>query len=53
MREGIKPGTNAQDPGPKSGTKFCQQIIAVKHACIKLKFGLNVDYPLLCSAINL
>ena len=44
--EGIKPGTNARDPGPKSGTKFCQQNIAVKHACIELKFGLNVDYRL-------
>ena len=21
--EGIKPGTNARDPEPKSGTKFC------------------------------
>ena len=45
-REGIKPWTNARDPGPKSGTKFCQQNIAVKHECIKLKFGLNVDYRL-------
>ena len=45
-REGIKPGTNAWDPGPKSGTKFCQQNIATKHACIKLKFGSNVDYRL-------
>ena len=34
------------NPGPKSGTKFCQQNIAVKHACIQLKFGLNVDYRL-------
>ena len=46
LREGIKPGTNARDPGPKYGTKFCQQNIAVKHACIELKFGLNVDYRL-------
>ena len=45
-REGIKPGTNARDPGPKSGTKFCQQNIAIKHACIELKFGSNVDYRL-------
>ena len=44
--EGIKPGTKARDLGPKSGTKFCQQNIAVKHACIELKFGLNVDYRL-------
>ena len=44
--EGIKPGTNAWNPGPKSGTKFCQQNIAIKHACIKLKFGWNVDYRL-------
>ena len=45
-REGIKPGTNARNSGPKSGTKFCQQNIAIKHACIKLKFGWNVDYKL-------
>ena len=50
-REGIKPGTNARDPEPKSGTKFCQQNIAIKHACmtcigIGLKFGSNVDYRL-------
>ena len=45
-REGIKPGTNARNPEPKSGTKFCQQNIAVKHACIELKFKLNVDYRL-------
>ena len=44
MRKGIKPGTNARKPEPKSGTKYCQQNIAVKHACIELKFGLNVDY---------
>ena len=44
--EGIKSGTNARNPGPKSGTKFCQQNISVKHACIELKFGLNVDYRL-------
>ena len=44
--EGIKPGTNARNPGPKSGTKFCQQNIAIKHACIDLKFGSNVDYRL-------
>ena len=44
--EGIKPGTNARNPEPKFGTKFCQQNIAVKHACIELKFGLNVDYRL-------
>ena len=41
-----KPGTNARHPGPKSGTKYCQQNIAVKHACIELKFGLNVVYRL-------
>ena len=46
MREGIKPGTNARNPGPKFGTKFCQQNIAVKHACIELKFGSNVEYRL-------
>ena len=45
-RKGIKPGTNARDPGPKSGTKFCQQNIAIKHAYIELKFGSNVDYRL-------
>ena len=43
-REGIKPGINARKPEPKSGTKFCQQNIAIKHACIELKFGSNVDY---------
>ena len=36
--------TRDQCPGPKSGTKFCQQNIAIKHACIELKFGSNVDY---------
>ena len=25
-REGIKPGTNARNPGPKSGTKFFSRI---------------------------
>ena len=35
-----------RNPEPKSGTKFCQQNIAVKHACIELKFGSNVDYRL-------
>ena len=44
--QGIKPGTNARNPEPKSGTKFCQQNIAVKHACIELKFRSNVDYRL-------
>ena len=44
IRKGIKPGTNARNPEPKSGTKFCQQNIAIKHACIELKFGSNVDY---------
>ena len=43
-REGIKPGTNARDPGSKSGTKFCQPNMGTKHACIKLKFMSNVDY---------
>ena len=46
LGEGIKPGTNVRQPEPKSGTKFCQQNIAIKHACIKLKFGSNVDYRL-------
>ena len=46
QREGIKPGTNARDPGPKSETKFCQQNIVIKHACIELKFGSNIDYRL-------
>ena len=41
---GIKPRTNARDPEPKSGTKFCQQNIAIKHACVELKFESNVDY---------
>ena len=44
--EGIKPGTNARNPEPKSGTKFCQQNIAIIHACIELEFGSNVDYRL-------
>ena len=42
----IKPGTNARDPGPKSGTKFCQPNMGTKHACIKLNFMSNVDYRL-------
>ena len=45
-REGIKPVTNARYPEPKSGTKFCQKNIAIKHACIELKFVSNVDYRL-------
>ena len=36
--------TRDQRTGP--GTKFCQQNIAIKHACIELKFGSNVDYRL-------
>ena len=44
--EGIKPGTNPRNPVPKPGTKFCQQNIAIEHACIELKFGSNVDYSL-------
>ena len=44
--EGIKPGTNARNLGPKSGTKFCQPNMDTKHACIKLKFMSNVDYRL-------
>ena len=42
--EGIKPRTNARDPGPKSGTKFCQPNMGTKHAYIKLKFTSKVDY---------
>ena len=42
--EGIKPGTNTRNPGPRSGTKFCQLNIAIKYACIELKFGSNVNY---------
>ena len=40
--EGIKPGTNAWNSGPK----FCQPNMSTKHACIKLKFMSNVDYRL-------
>ena len=46
MRGRNKTRDQRPGPGPKSGTKFCQQNIAVKHACIELKFGLNVDYRL-------
>ena len=45
-REGIKPGTNAREPEPKSGTKFCQPNMGTKHACVKLKLMSNVDYRL-------
>ena len=38
--------TRDQRPGPKSGTKFCQPNMGIKHACIKLKFMSNVDYRL-------
>ena len=34
------------ETGIKVGTKFCQPNIAIKHACIELKFGPNVDYRL-------
>ena len=46
MWERITPGTKRPGPGTKSGTKFCQQNIAIKHACVELKFGSNVDYRL-------
>ena len=42
----IKPGTNARNPEPKSGIKFCQPNMGTKHACIKLKFIPNIDYRL-------
>ena len=47
----VLPGRNKTrdqrpEPGLKSGTKFCQQNIAIKHACVELKFGSNVDYRL-------
>ena len=32
--------------GTKVGTKICQPNIAIKHPCIALKFGPNVDYRL-------
>ena len=39
-----KSGRNkTRDPGPKSGTKFCQPNMGTKHSCIKLKFMSNVD----------
>ena len=46
MGEGIKPGTNTQKPEPKSGTKFYQPNMGIKHACIKVKFMSKVDYRL-------
>ena len=41
-----KPMTGIRNRNPKSETKFCQQYIAIKHVCIDLKFGSNVDYRL-------
>ena len=38
------PSANARNPGPKSGTKFCQPNMGTKHACIKLTFTSNLDY---------
>ena len=43
---GIKPGINTRKQEPKSETNFCQQNIAIKHACIELKLKSNVDYRL-------
>ena len=41
--EGIKPGTNARHPEPKSEIKFCQPNMGTKNAYIKLKFTSKVD----------
>ena len=36
--EGVKPGTNARDPGPKSGTNFYWHQKGTKHANNYMKF---------------
>ena len=36
--EGVKPGTNARDPGPKSGTNFYGHQKGTKHANNYMKF---------------
>ena len=38
VREGVKPGTNARDPGPKSGTNFYWHQKGTKHANNYMKF---------------
>ena len=43
-REGVKPGTNARDPGPKSGTNFYGHQKVILRATIKIKIGLSVVY---------
>ena len=39
LREGIEAGTNARNPGPKSGTNSCWHYNCTKHANNKLKIG--------------
>ena len=42
--EGVKPGTNARDPGPKSGTNFYGHQKVILRATNKIKNGLSVVY---------
>ena len=42
--EGVKPGTNARDPGPKSGTNFYGHQKVILRATNKIKIGLSVVY---------
>ena len=42
--EGVKPGTNARDPGPKSGTNIYGHQKLILRATIKIKIGLSVVY---------
>ena len=42
--EGVKPGTNARDPGPKSGTNFYGHQKVILRATNKIKIDLSVVY---------
>ena len=44
LREGVKPGTNARDPGPKSGTNFYGHQKVILRATNKIRIGLSVVY---------